>query len=765
MKTPLLRFLLLLLLILSCFAHRAEAFPNLERPDNPALKPLNFGFVISANQIVVSPDDRYIVVNDDDNMEFIDTSFWGLAAVQAPALSATTRGFDFQVNSNSLFIYQSDGKITRLLSDDLGADPLVVDLSNTIGTGTGPLIVSREIGDDFLFILNQDSNTIFKYNISSRSIEGDGFIIDTAQTGNAAGMAYIALPAAGNAGGETDRIMVSTDKGKVLLLDENLQTVATIDITSTNPNCSTTASAILTSVAISPQRNLGFVIAPTDNVIHVIDTINAVEVDADPTESGINPICFHQIGPGNIDRDINSSLKDLVIVQVNDPLNATLGYVTGNSGVTVFSAVFPFEFQDIDSTTNEIESIPMSAQTNRITASSQADGYIYTANIGATLSVISENPFVTIASADPNVVSGTSPSFTITFQADAVCDGCAYRLRANGNIKESGTLLLSTAFTAADQPNVNLTTPAIDINAFPESTFAEGENTVFVFVDDASGNTGRDSVTVTVDLPPPDVTILSTSFGNARGFVEINRLTQSDIKQYNLYVLPALNQDNPVCPGGLDFSAVAEPTLSVAQPGGGSQVKITIEGLTNGVAYCVAVEAQDNTENFSANRVVAPDPIIPEVTVGITGASGETGCSLQPKGGGTRMFGFLSMTGAVLAFACLRRRSRGLSLEKTAKIALLSLIGFAFALPHAAATEVTDEHWTAQFQGGFFLPTDPTVDRFLGKCCNGMYQFTFGRIFKSRYEVNLGVGLMVEDAFAQGIDTERVSGEKFNFTV
>ena len=739
----------------------ARAFPNLERPDNPALKPLNFGLTVASDGIVVSPDDRYIVVNDKSQMVLIDTATWEQATDQFPVLedSALTAGYVFLPNTTSLFVYQNNGRMTRFLTDDILGSPLIIDISATVGNGSGPLVADTELADGHLFLLNVDTDTIFEYNIADRAIEGEGFVINVTEDGGAVDMAYAAMPAGvvGNTGGEVDRIIFTTDQGKVVIIDENLTTVATLDITTTHPNCADTASDNLTAVAVSPSRQFGYVLNPTDNVIHVIDMINAVEVDADDSQSGINPICLHQVGPGGIDQDINNGIADVVVITVSEPSGGVRGYVTGDNGVTVFNGVPPFNFEDVDPTTDEIESITLSAEPNLIAASSQADGYVYTANIPGSLSVISENPFVTIQSIDPNSVNEGTPTFTVTFQADEVCEGCHYRVRANGDIDESGTLLLDAAFTAADMANTNLTTPAIDINAFPDGTFVEGPNSIFVFVDDAAGNTGRDSIALTVDRPPPDVVILGTDFGNGRGFVEIERLTDEDLKQYNVYVLPAIDQANPTCPGGLDFAAVASPFLSVAQPGSGSKVRITIDGLENGTAYCVAVEAEDNAGNRSANRVVAPEFILPEVTVGITEASGETGCRLNPGASSASAGGLLVLALAGAGAAFWRRGRRG--------TILAILLGLSLLAPPAQATEVSDQHWTAAFQGGFFLPTDDNVDRFLGKCCNGMYQLTFGRLFKGRYEVNLGVAFMVEDATAIGLESGRPSGERFNFSV
>ncbi len=777
----------------------ASAFPNLERPDNPALKPLSFGFVNSANQITVSPDDRFIVVDDNDQIELIDTATWALATTQPAALTANTDGFNFQANSQSLFIYQSDGFITRILVDDPLNDVINADVFATVATGSGPLVTDPELDAQHLFILNTTTNILFAYDITSRTITGQ---VATAPITGVLDMAYVALPAnvSGNTGGDTDKLIITTATTQILIYDENLNQVVspiTLSTTSLDPVCVVGGNHTLPAIAVSPNRELAFVLDATANTIHVIDTILNSEVDTDNNGgNGITPICLHQIP----DNTINTNIRDVVAVKVNDPLNATLAYVTGDDGVTIFSfsgvSPFTFDFEDFDAATGGDQSLPLSKTPDKINASSQADGYIYTANNDGSISVISENPFITISAITPTTVTGAAPAFTVTFQSDEVCSGCAYRVVLNGDIKESGTLLLGTTFSAADVVNVDLTTPAIDINTFAAGTFVEGTNTIFIFADDAAGNTGRDSISLTVDFPPPDVVIVSTGFGNAKGFVTIVRLTQEDIKQYNIYVLEALDQANPTCPGGLDFGSLTTPTATVAQPTEGDNIKITITGLTNGIAYCVGVEAEDNAGNRSANKTVAVDPIIPEVTVGILGTVGEGGCSLHPQGkfSGSLVVIFL---GNILALILIRKNKVCLSTatpeccnllqlhdsrsrvagpraamnrctpgrKKFFKSTIFIFLIFFFFSGTAHALEVTDQHWSAQIQGGFFLPTDNNVDSFLGKCCNGMYQFTFGRIWDSKYEVNVGVAFMIEDAMARGIGTGRISDETFNFFV
>lgn len=751
------------LVALILFPHKGRA-QLIERPDNPALVPFFFGLSTDSDDIVVSPTDRYVVMNSQAQMFIVDTADFDLAQTQPDALDSRTESYQFLPNSVSLFIHESDSFITRILADDPLNNILRVDLQGEIGTGVANIAMDPESIDRHLFILTFSDNTVYEYNISSQTVGDTPFTINEPGVTSLNNMTYIALPTTNGEGGDIDKIAVTTNNGRIVFLDENLNLLETVELLNTADDCppgtGNIDSNVLPAAAVNTVRDLLFVLNSTDNVVHVVNTLTNQELPEPDS-----PICLHQVGPGSIDRDINQNIRDIVVTRVQNPLNAARGFVTGDLGVTLLNATatdlgvidaFDTPGEDPD----DIESIPLSANPDHITASSQSDGYVYTSNTNQSMSIISDNPFVTIMSIDPTTVTQNDPDFTITFQVDELCDGCSYRLRANGDIDESGTLLLQTNYTGADMVNTDLTTPAVNINDFPAGTFIEGENRIFLFSEDASGLVGRDSILMSVDTPPPDVVIRNLQFGNMRGFLTIDRLTQEDISGYNIYVLEALDQANPTCPGGLDFQAAA-PTAFVPQPGSGDTIRITITGLTNGVAYCVGVEATDNGGNVSANIVISTTVLIPEVTAGITELAGETGCALVKISGEKSRPVAWALLVLPLVFLATVRIGRRWFLWL---VLLFSLTLAAMPRP-AQAFEYTDQHWAAQFQGGFYLPTDNVIDSFLGKCCNGMYKLTFGRLFQSRYEVNIGAGFMSEGATAVGAETGRESGERFNFTV
>ncbi len=166
-----LRFSRSLILAVFFFSASAWAFPNLERPNNPDLKPLPLALDSQADAITVSPDDRWIVLNQSDKIVLIDTASWEIAEDQPEALSASIGGFGFLSDSDELFAYSSDGVVTRILTDDPLGDLLEVDVSDQTSTGTGPLLIDSE-DSGHLFFLNQSSKKIFEYDVSSQNILG-----------------------------------------------------------------------------------------------------------------------------------------------------------------------------------------------------------------------------------------------------------------------------------------------------------------------------------------------------------------------------------------------------------------------------------------------------------------------------------------------------------------------------------------------------------------------------------------------------------------
>lgn len=799
MRRPKLRHFKYWFLPFILISNFALAFPNLERPNSNG--PLDLGMSGTSKDLLVSEDDRYIIVNDGTELRIIDTATWALESTQPDDFESTPEDFVF-FSDKGIFSILSDGNLKRVIVDDPTENVLTVDLSATSTSFDRIASINRISDNNRIYLLDKSSDTLFIYDNDSQSIV-DSFTFDK----DINEVAVISLPTDDDAGGSTDKIILTTSESSVFFINaETIQDPRELVLSGTHPNCtSASGSHNLGEIAISPDREVSFVINTTDDVVHLVDNVNETEIDTTSDESGTNPFCFKLD-----DNEDNDGLTDIVVTKVRDPSNGIRGFVIGSNGVSVFNA-------DLNALeVIEQDPITLSSGASSIAASSSTDGYVYISSTSNDLMVITDNPFVTISRATiegdeaKTSLNSTDTEFTLTFQSDEVCNGCAYRVIANSDIFESGgTTLLEGSFDtdAGDAVDTDYTTASIDTSGLD---LAEGNNRIFVFVDDASGNTGRDSILLSVDFPPPDVEIVSTGFGNESGFITITRLTEEDISHYNLFALLAEDQNNPTCPGGLDFTA-ATVNNTVAQASSGTTQKLPITGLVNGAYYCVAVQAEDNTGNKSATIVTASEVVLPELLVGIASAAGETGnCQLSVKSSGSQKFAFIFMSLLILiSFRVVKQRghceerqrrgslrnplssrmmelssreksrdlqyrntmsfraqSRNLHFRKIISLVLFVFFFFSFSLPQKSqAAELTPQNWAYEFKGGLLFPTDNNLKSFMGTCCTGIYEMRFGRLINSMVQLDAGLGFMYTSGSALGATTGRTSAQNYSFWI
>ena len=410
----------------------------------------------------------------------------------------------------------------------------------------------------------------------------------------------------------TDKLFVTSDRGLVFAISEGASSVSqTITLASTNKE--------LPALAVAPEENFLFVVNATDTVLHVINAVTGTEVDTDTSSAATTPI---SLAP-------NAGLKSVVVTEVEDP-DDTYAFVSGTGGISVidlnlgtssFDGFTVIDFSDGGASDDEDDPLETAASPGLLVVSSVSEGFLFSSNSDATLSIVSDNPFVTVSATSLGTASLTQgASFTVTFQSD---EAGSYEVRVGGAITASGSLVASGSVATAD---TDVTTDAITYDA---SVFAEGTNRVFVFVTDSEGNRGRDAVDITVDTPPGDIVITETSFGNGRIYVTFNRLTASDIARYNIYLDP----DATV------IGTKTDASVAVTQPGSGDTVTGEVEGLTNETDYFIGVAAVDDAGNIGPRTPTlssgAGATARPEVTEGIAGSFGEGGCSLLPGGQGS----------------------------------------------------------------------------------------------------------------------------------
>lgn len=653
-------------LLLMIYSGSLWAYPNSQRTS------LSLG-IASPTFALLDGDNHRIYAVVGENFYVIDLGTFALSTRVTPYSIATDDDFDgsyqgIVVDSagSRVFATQEGGKLLRFDLSDLATEP-----TQTILAADKELTkIAYDTNGGRLYILNETDRQILRHEPGSETVETIqlGAVTDSFTV---ADMVFVP-----GISGSVGALYVTTSVGKVFVLSST----------------SSAAQAIMIDVA--GQDNLKGVTAhPTSSTVYVV---NASEKTIHTINTSSNSVALLTT------LSQNSDLDAMAVAEVTNPTD-TFGFVVGSSGLSVFD-LGTGVIEDLGSDAS-VDDEPLTLSgVGRLLASE--DGYIY--NVSSSLGIITDNPLVTISSvtySSGGTSLGKGETVTITFQADEVG---TYDMRVGGTVEKDGAVLLDdtgastgTVVTASADQSVTI---AYDDNA---ANFEEDVNAVFIFVADAAGNEGRRATTVTVDTPPPAVTIQSIGFGNEKLFVNIDRLSQTDIATYQVYV-------------DIDASAVGTSTSIAAttgQPDAGSDAVVEVTGLTNGTTYFVAAEAVDTAGNVSETRTTtlssgAVASAIAEATFGPAGLAGEAGCTLIPP----------------------RRKSLR-----------------------------NPEHWSLEWRGGIFQPTGTAMKQFFPDCCSFQTTLTGGVLIDSKYGIDLGVGFHRRTGFMRGILTSTQSQEQFSF--
>ena len=163
--------------------------------------------------------------------------------------------------------------------------------------------------------------------------------------------------------------------------------------------------------------------------------------------------------------------------------------------------------------------------------------------------------------------------------------------------------------------------------------FVEGGNALRLVVEDDDGDRGHDESTLTVDNPPGAVALGrgGVSFGDEKLFVSFPALGDADVTEYTVFVSASSfsraawascpDGTSPCGPAFDGDDAVDAPFTVLADPG--TDVELTVEPLTNGQTYYIAVRATDaGGQEGAMSRVRSGTP---QKTYGIAGLSGDEG--------------------------------------------------------------------------------------------------------------------------------------------
>ena len=694
------------------------AYPNVERRIvSLASPPINFNFGSNPNGFALSSDNRFLIFSFSDSIKIVDTADWTLYAKQPPALSADnhTDGqilrLAYSATDNSVYASQDDGDILKI---DL-KDPSAAIQSFTLSAGSKlDLIAAGPNGDNQIYCIENSKKLLHIFDITAQK-ESRSVSLPALISGGTVKVNDIAVTGS--------EIYLSTDDGRLLYMSTSGTALTPLSINTAKPG-------ILISIAATQDGKFIYVADQTAKTIVKVDTNN------------------HALSGSSMDVSANGSPTQIGLGNVTNP-TGEYGFVSGPKGLNIFDTSNDSVFDYGTDTTVDHEPLPMIEVPQQLLVS--GDGMLYVATSTGKLAIVSENPFVNISAA--TMASGKTTlaegdSATLTFQSDATG---TFVVRAGGDNTGSGSVLKLSDGTTSGVVSAVDTDVSVTFNYSDNSSILqEGENRIFVFVSDTAStpDVGRDSVLLTVDNPPGVVTIQEVEFGNKKLHVILDRLTVSDIKDYNIY----MDTDPNLVATKSSVGAAA------VQSSTGNTVTGTVTGLENGTTYYIAVEAEDNSGNISPSRTItladgSAATGIPEATVGPAGLSGEKGCSLFPGRGGRNKIMLFSF--GLLLLGLLAKR-------KSLLMGMFLLVGLGFSTNVFASDKMISKPWGVEFQTGFWMPSNKNVESFFGKCCNLKFNLEGGWYYHNRYGVLVGAGFFNKGGTAVASSNGAPSGDTFN---
>ncbi|MBI4126205.1 MAG: hypothetical protein HY465_01805, partial [Deltaproteobacteria bacterium] len=548
-------------------------------------------------------DDETMALAYGDVMSLIDLRRYTRATSQAPALTTADEtdgnimGIAHDDVDDRIVAAQVDGDILLFDLNHITDTPITFTVSST--AQLGPIAVDSAAA--IAAVVDTKGKVLYQVNLNTRAVVNSATpTVGTSTTFSIERAFFLE---------DNLTFYFTTDAGAIFAMRSGSSSVTTIDVNTT------TGIDLAGMAATSDGASLYVVDKTTPGLVKIDTATNTVQKRA-----------------ADLPLAANASPTDIVIATVTNPVSGaatatpSYAFVSGTDGISVLNTANDeiFDLGNPDDTDIDDEPIPTSVQPKLLAASSSTDGYVYLGNATGSIGLLSANPWITISSLTYST-GGTSltsdGTATLTFQSDRTG---SYSVRVGGGVTANGTVVnleggsaaTGTVDTAAT--NISLVIPYTNNS----SVLSEGSNNLFVFVTDSSNNRGRIATTLTVDTPPPAVTIESVGYGNHKIYVNMTRLSQSDISAYNIYV-------------ATDATTVTTKTdidLQVGQPSTGDTVTAEVSGLTNGTTYFVAVTATDNGGNTSATRTStladgSAASALPQVTSGPAGLAGETGCA------------------------------------------------------------------------------------------------------------------------------------------
>ena len=295
--------------------------------------------------------------------------------------------------------------------------------------------------------------------------------------------------------------------------------------------------------------------------------------------------------------------------------------------------------------------------------------YLLTGAEDGLIQVLTEAPWITVTDAPTDTLSA-GDDFEISFEVDTDGDWSVHIGDPTAAAVAEGRAAEGEVITAS--LNVN-------------GDFGEGTNRLFIALDATGDVDGGAAVDVDVDNPPSQVSLSEedVGFGDEKIYLDIPGISDEDLLRYEVYLSTVAFEADDYSEGGPEFEGDddwSNPSL-LTDVSPGETVSITIEPVTNGVTYYVAVRAVDTGELEGPMSDVVT--VIPQETLNASDIAGDAGGCQGCAGGGG--LGGLLLGGLAGAFAATRRRRSGTA-PLAGLVGLLGLAG-AVALPGTAQAD------------------------------------------------------------------------------
>jgi len=546
--------------------------------------------------LAASPDGRYIALTQRsgggfallDSHAFADGGQTATVCSSAQAVVHTT-----DAGGGDRFYVGCDGGDVFYVDLDSSTVPPTLTVSSVIelneGAGDVTFLVHAP-GDSYVFAVVQNGTLMSLHSITISEDDSSSAGLNLALTGT--------LTVDGAAIGATGGPLVLTRADGYLSFHD--RTAATFDTGSLSPSL--------------PLGNLGSVAVSTD-----LATVLAADATNDEVWS------FATTG-GSIGLSWGGGFPDPVAVAWGADDGSVISWVA-TADATLYA---------LDASQVELVAVDLGGTPQAIAPI--ADGPVYVAAADNSVRVVSDAPFLTAVAATPTSV-GEGEAFTLSFTSNE--DG-SYEVVVGGDGDGDSGVRLADGEVVADE--------AVEVELSSDDLTDEGDNRLFVRVTGDLG-TGVDSTVVTLDTPPEAPGDPVVGAGDSRLSVTWMASDEADIDHYELYLSDAtFDEDSlPTMDVDTDDGTVSYP-LDVIAGDASTQQSASIDGLTNGQIYYVAVRAID------AGGLVGPLSTVasgaPAATCGAAECANDPGCSCGSfapgAGGGAGLLAALLLLGARL---------------------------------------------------------------------------------------------------------------------